>query len=245
MLDEDHLGDRAGALRAYTRMAEIERALSAPGAAALRELGVAELGLATALPPAQAQEKRAALELAGQALKNSSDTESRLLKASVELQLGDLSDAAGDRASAAHSYQLALAEAQAVLAADPRNARAQRSLVQGSRRLAEDLARSGDRGHALATLEPALELARQIDRDAPPGAVNSRSVVARAWQGAGSVYELLAIGALGEQRDRDREAAGAWFQQSLAEWRRLAEQKDFSPALRREMDTLSEGSAVR
>ena len=87
---------------------------------------------------------------------------------------------------------------------------------------------------ALATLDHSLRWAKKLDAAVPDQPL-ALSIVARAWQTAGSVYAILADGEIGRQEAGDRAAARAWYQLALNEWRKLEHDKAFLPPFPAEM----------
>jgi serine/threonine protein kinase/tetratricopeptide (TPR) repeat protein len=245
----DNAGDLSGAHEAYGKMVEQAKTLHEADPADVRALGdygIALLRVGIATPEQRKQEKRVTLERAHEFLKeavgrNPRNTANGVHKAWTELELGDLSRGSGDRVSAARYYQAALATSEAVLAINPADASAQRWLVAGARKLAEEQARSDGRVHALATLEKALRVASEADR-ATARSVNRRIVVARAWETAGSVYAVLAGD--GHGNAEDLEVARKWYERAVAEWQKLEGQTGFLPPYRKEMDAASEALAA-
>jgi hypothetical protein len=79
-------------------------------------------------------------------------------------------------------------------------------------------------------------IGEDLDQDAPPDSVPLCSLVARAWQAAGSIYAGLASNGKKELRKQDEDMARAWFQRALGEWRKIEGQEQFLPPLRKEMD---------
>ena len=96
---------------------------------------------------------------------------------------------------------------------------------------------------ALAALEKALQLVERVETAAPQS-VTSRSVVARAWQMAGSVYAAFAEREWGEQRETDRTTARDWYQKSMEEWKKLEPMPGFTTLRRREMELTAAAQAA-
>jgi eukaryotic-like serine/threonine-protein kinase len=112
------------------------------------------------------------------------------------------------------------------------------AVAQASLRYLDSLSRSSGTDPELKREIAASygRIGEDLERDAPPDSVTLRSMVARAWQAAGSVYAALAAGEGNERRMQDEDTARAWFQRALAEWRKIEGQEEFLPQLRKEME---------
>jgi hypothetical protein len=116
-------------------------------------------------------------------------------------------------------------------------------LLEGAvRPLAEKQARAGQRTEALATLGHSLHWAKKQDA-AAPHRVLALATIARAWQTAGLVYAILADDETGRQEAGDREAARAWYQLALDQWRKLEHDKGFLPPFPAEMKAAEQALA--
>ena len=93
------------------------------------------------------------------AVRNPTDTATRTHQIWVELELGDVAQAAGDSRSAVGFYTMAMRTADAGDLADPAD---ERRYIAAVRNLAEIQARSGNRAGALASLDHVLQLAGQL-----------------------------------------------------------------------------------
>jgi tetratricopeptide (TPR) repeat protein len=238
----DNFGDEPGARGAYTKMVEIARTLhetESGDVRAISDYGIALLRLGIVTPP---QERRATLHQAQDLLeraaeRNPKDRVTAAHKAWAEIELGDAFLAAGDRSTAAGYYRNAAASAETAQLLDPADSSSQRWIVLAARKLAQEQARSGDRAGALSALDKALQLARRVETDAPATSVPRRATLARAWQAAGAVYGTLSNRERGERQNQDRLSSKAWYERSMAEWRRLATLPGFVAARRREMES--------
>jgi eukaryotic-like serine/threonine-protein kinase len=236
----DNFGDVPGALAAYGKMVGIAKTLHEADLADVRatsDYGIALLRLGIVTRDGR---KRATLEKAYQLLeiaarRSPKDKPTLSHKAWAELELGDALLAGGNRTAALRYYQQAIASAEHVQILDPKDSSSQRWLIFAAQKLAEDQVRSGDRTATLATLNTLLQLGDRVDRQAPPTSVVMRSIVARTWQAAGSVYAALARRASSVQAKKDREAAGQWYRRSITEWRKLEPLQGFTAPLRKEM----------
>jgi hypothetical protein len=223
-------------------MAEIARSIQQAGPADVRgmtDYGIATLRLAIVTP---IDEKRAVLGRSLEILdrvvaKNPKDKLASMHKAWAQVELGDLQLAGGDPAGAARSYRLAIATCESTQAGDPADGPTQRWLVTAARKLSEQQARSGDRAGAVASIGTALGLAQRVDAAAPRDSVTLRSAVARAWDGAGTVYATLARQESGEARRQDLQTAREWYAKSMAEWHRLEPLRGFTAVRRKEMES--------
>jgi len=244
----DNFGDEAGARAAYSKMRDVAKKLheaDSADARATSDYGIALLRLGIATPM---QEKKAMLEqshgfLEGAAIRNPKDNATKFHKAWSEVELGDLSVGTDDRAAAARYYRVALSTLETGQPIEPADSSSQRWFVLAAGKLATELARSNDRPAALAALEKALQLVKRVEAAAPQS-VTSRSVMARAWQMAGSVYAALAELERGEQRETDRTTARDWYQKSMEEWKKLEPMQGFTTLRRREMELTAAGQAA-
>jgi eukaryotic-like serine/threonine-protein kinase len=239
----DNAGDLAGARQVYGKMADLAKEFylaDQADARALSDYGIALLRLGIVAAPEQQLEKRATLEQAHELLSSASEqspnsVNNGIHKAWAELELADLARGSGDLKAAAHYDQLAMATAGPMLAINPKDSWAQRWLIAAARELAEFQARLGKRSEALATLEPALAIARRTEKDPGAMSVTQRSAVARAWQAAGSVCGILAASESGPRHTEDNEAARSWYQRAVNQWQDLEKRPGFLPAYRREL----------
>jgi tetratricopeptide (TPR) repeat protein len=236
----DNFGDEPGARIAYAKMLEIARSLHETDPADVRAMGDHGIALLRVGILSAAGDKRTVLEqahglLSRAATRNPKDVTTRRHKAWAEIELGDVLLAAGDRTAAVTHYRMAVASSEAGLDVDAADSTSLRWLVTAARKLAEEQIRSHDRDGALSTTNRALQLGERAAAQAPASAVTVRSLLARAWQAAGSVHALLAGGVRGEQREKELETARDWYGRSMAEWRRLEPLPGFTNARKKEM----------
>jgi tetratricopeptide (TPR) repeat protein/tRNA A-37 threonylcarbamoyl transferase component Bud32 len=235
----DNLGDQAGAMEAYRKMVDTARILydaDQKDVRALMDYGIATFRLGL-IAPAETG-KLATLENAQKLLARTVERspQNRLAvsyKSWVEGELAAARLAAGDRAAGIRYYRMAIATVEEAIQRSVDDNSIDKGLVVAARGLAEEQARAGARSEALAALDHALRLAKNVDAAAGPGAIPPRMNVARAWQAAGSVYAILG----------DREAARSWNQRSLEEWQKLANLKGFPPSVRKEMEAAAQALA--
>jgi eukaryotic-like serine/threonine-protein kinase len=242
----DNVGDEAGARAAYSRMVEVARHLHEADPADVRAMGdygIAQLRLGIVSPPA---EKKTILQRAhdflGRAtMRNPQDSSNRMHKAWTEVELGDASLIAGDRAGAVRYYQMAITTLQTTPVANADSA-SERWFVTAAGKLAAEYVHLRDRAAAESALDKALELASHIERETPPSSVTVRSIAARAWQNAGTAYAMLAEQDQPE-RNRDVEKARDYYRRSVEEWKRLEPLQGFNVLRKREMDLATSGQA--
>jgi serine/threonine protein kinase len=237
----DNFGDEPAARAAYGKMVEVARNLhdaDSNDVRATSDYGIALLRLGIVTP---ANEKRMILEQAHAVMeravmRNPKDSPTRMHKAWTEVELGDVLQAAGDRAGAVRFYRMSISTLETGQPIALSDSSIQRQLVVAAGKLATEQVRSGDRAAAEATLDKALGLVRQAEAAAPASSVTIRSVFARAWQIAGSVYAMCAEQEVGERRDRDREIARDWYRRSMEEWRKLEPLQGFTMVRKKEME---------
>lgn len=207
------LGDSAGAFQAYGKMAEQAKFLydaDPADAHALGDYGIAllRLGIVT---PRDGPLRKQTLESSRALLKRATEKnpKNRMLATHsiwVETELGN--------------YPAAIALAEKMLSTAPDELSAVRLMESAVRPLAEEQARKGQRQEALATVGHPLHWAARTNA-AVPQRRDSFACIARAWQTAGSVYEIFAEGETGESAAADRATARLWYQRALDEWRKI------------------------
>jgi len=245
----DNFDNEAGARAAYSKMRDVAKKLheaDSADARATSDYGIAllRLGIATSMPEKKTLLEQAHGFLEGAAIRNPKDSPTRFHNAWSEVELGDLSLVTDDRAAAVRYYGMALNTLQTGQAIEPTDSSSQRWFVLAAGKLASELVRSNDRMAALAALEKALQLVERVETAAPQS-VTSRSVMARAWQMAGTVYAALAERERGAQRERDRTTARDWYRKSMEEWKKLEPMQGFTGLRRREMEaTAAEQAAL-
>src|SRR5262245_22693666 len=242
----DNVGDEAGARAAYSRMVEVARHLHEADPADVRAMGdygIAQLRLGIVSAPAvKKMILLQAHDFLGRAtMRNPQDSSNRMHKAWTEVELGDASLSAGDRAGAVRYYQMAINTLQATPVANADSA-SERWFVIAAGKLAAEYVHLRDRAAAESALDKALELASHIERETPPSSVTIRSIAARAWQNAGTVYAMLAEQDQAE-RNRNVEKARDYYRRSVEEWKRLEPLQGFNVLRKKEMDLAASGQA--
>jgi tetratricopeptide (TPR) repeat protein len=234
----ENAGDAAGALEAFRNMVATARFLhdaDPADARAAMDYGIALLRLA--LVTSQSILKRDTLTHSQELLtsvvqRNPGNMVAVSYKTWAESELAALYLAERDRPAGIRYYRMALDTAETGLrgASDPST---QKGLIIAVRGLAEEQARSGARGDALATLKSGLGMAQELDGSTPLTS-SLRANVARGWQVAGSVYGILSRLENGDQAIEDRATARNWNQRAVDEWQKMEEHKTLTPALRKE-----------
>ena len=241
----DNVGDTAAALNAYSKMVAVARRLHDADPAdgrAMTEYGVALLRFGAITPARQATEKWTRLNqsfefLTRAASQNPANTVTARNKAWAAELLGDISADAGDRTAADRYYEIALTTLEAVLATNPKDVSPLPRLVSAAGKLAHTRALSGRRDPALAAIDRLLRASKTIDDLPAHAASSSRASLARSYQAAGSVHELLSrSGGAAIDGRRDRDSALAWYRMAVAEWRSLEKKPGFPAADRKEME---------
>jgi tetratricopeptide (TPR) repeat protein len=244
----DNFGDAAGALIEYRKMAALAQTLHEADRSDVRALGdygIALLRLGIVSPPHQ---RRATLEQSHQFLEKSmaqspQDRPNAIHKAWCEVELGNASQAAGERKAALRYYGMAIETAGSLLAHHPEETSLYRWFVIAAQKVAEDQVLAGNRRGAVSTLDNMVELGRRVEAKAA-STVSARAVVARAWHGVGAVNAALAEGEQGAERVMDREMARGWYVRSLVEWRRIEPLEGFTAQRNQEMQATVASLAV-
>lgn len=216
-----NLGDSAGALKAYGKMAEQAKFLYDSDSADARAVGdyggaLLRLGLVT---PRSGSARTKILERSRALLYSAAETspQNRTVANNitwVETELGH--------------YEAAIAQGEKTLSSAPDDWSALRVMELAVRPLAEEQAKNRQRPQALATLDHSLRWAAKVDSTVPrtPRTVPS---IAIAWQTAGSVYAILAGSEIAQQAAEDRAASQAWYGRAVDEWRKIDHDTAFLP----------------
>ena len=216
-----NLGDSAGALKAYGKMAEQAKLLYDSDSADARAVGdyggaLLRLGLVT---PRSGSARTNILERSRALLYSAAETspQNRTVANNitwVETELGH--------------YEAAIAQGEKALSSAPDDWSALRVMELAVRPLAEEQAKNGQRPEALFTLDHSLRWAAKVDSTVPQ-TLRTVPSIAIAWQTAGSVYAILAGSEIGQQAAEDRAASQAWYGRAVDEWRKIDHDTAFLP----------------
>jgi tetratricopeptide (TPR) repeat protein len=245
-----NLGDTAGAVKAYRRMAEVARHLHRSDPADQRarsDYGIALLRVA-AVMPGQAAESIKILLQAIQLLQEVARASPDNLISRAEMAfghnfLGDAYQSAGDEESAMGAFRDGLTLLDELLATGSGTVITASLLM--CRKLGELTAKRGDREASVALARRAMQLADPNHPAAKgrPAAVQ-RMLLPRAYATTGFVYATLAR--TGHRRPADRADARNWLEKSLREFRELERLPTFNDLHRQEMRAIEKSlEAVR
>jgi len=230
----ENLGDRAGALQAYRRAAEIGKELYQADPAneqAGADYGIVLSRVATAMDDSDPKAKAAAYEKSLQVLKQVAHTSPNNLSIQLYLaygyqQLGDSLKMSSDPVAAAKAYS------ETVAIADQARKSGQISFVTLfiviNLKLAQVSVARGYRSQALEFAKRGFEASSNL----PPGAV-SPFFAPRGLGAMGLTYAALTGGRL--RQAGDREQAISWLHKSLDAWRQVQKLPRFGGSHLREM----------
>jgi len=214
---------------------------------ALSDYGVALMHLGEVTPP-HSPARRKTFELSETfltraALRNPRSRTVMGSKTELEYRLAELCLADGRRAEAMRYYQMAISTGEKAMASDPSYFPTLNRFLFAVRAMSQIQARQGTRADALATLDRLLRAAKRADDGAKPTDLILHVVIVRSWQTAGSLYATLSRHETGDQAGQDRDAARAWYQRALDQWRKLEPQPGFSAGFRKEMQAAEQALA--
>ena len=238
-----NLGDRAGALQAYRRAAEIGRELYQVDPAneqAGSDYGIVLSRIATTMDNSDLKAKASAHKESLRVLSeveriSPSNLSLKLYRAYGNQQLGDTLEMSGDLVAAEKAYS------EAVLIADPASKSGQIGfltlVVLSDLKLAQNSVARGHRAEALEFSRRAFNASTEL----PHGAV-SPFMEPRGLGAIGLTYAALARSPL--RQTGDREQAVSWLQKSLDSWDKVQTLPTFAAPHRREMQEVEEALAT-
>jgi tetratricopeptide (TPR) repeat protein len=229
-----NLGDRAGALVAYRRAAEIGKQLREADRADQRaaiDYGIVLSRVETVIDDRDLPAKRAiqqeSVQVLEEAAKISPDNVAvKIYLTLVNQHLGDTFTAAADLDAAREVYQKSVSMAESGMQSG--HVSLYILFIQTNQRLALNAVARGRRGEALAFARRAL----QAGENHPPGSGPVRGLP-RGLAAIGLTYAALLRSPLRE--GSDREDALSWLGKSLEEWRASQSEPGFGEPHRREM----------
>ncbi|HTW38572.1 MAG TPA: protein kinase [Steroidobacteraceae bacterium] len=141
----------------------------------------------------------------------------RTFLGTASMLLAEIAAQAGNPSDALEGYRSALPDVQAVLTADPANARARYHVARAYERIGALEAQSGDLETGLADLNEALETLSPL-RANDLAYPDFRALFAECYADLGSAHRALAEGEGALERVRTLQAARSWYRRSLAKW---------------------------
>jgi len=228
-----NLGDRAGALQAYRKAANMAKDLYESDRAdqrAVADYGIAlsrvETVMSDGTPDKTAVQRESLKMLAEAAAIDPSNVQMKIYESLVAQHLGDSLLAANDRAGAREAYARSMEVAEGAIPSG------QASLLilflQTAPRLARLDAASGRRNEA-------LDAGRRALKAGEAGATRTR---ARAYAALGFAYAAVDDGPA--RQPGDREQATSWLSKSLEAWQAGKAEPGFAAPHQREMDQVSD-----
>ena len=227
-----NLGNRAGALEAFQRVAAIAKEIYDADRAdqrAVTDYGIALSRVETVMDdgPAKIDVQQKSLELLTEAAGvNPADVQLKVYQSLVAQHLGDAFTALGNARGARDAYARSVAVAEPALSSG--HAALIILFVQSAQRLVAKDGASGRRREA-------LDVARRALRTAEPGANRLR---ARGYATMGFAYANLLGSSAAEPGDRDQ--ALTWLRRSVDAWQAGKADAGFAPQHQREMDQVTE-----
>ena len=230
----ENLGDRAGALTAYRRAAEIGKALYDADPAneqAGADYGIVLSRVATAMDDGDLEAKVAAHRESLRVLDNvarisPTNVSLQLYRAYGNQQLGDTLKMSGNHEAAEKAY----ADAGAIAESSRKSGQIAfvTLVVMSNLRLAQNSIARAHRGEALVFARRAFEASTEL----PHGTV-SPFMAPRGLAAMGLTYAALARSPLRQPNDRDQ--ALSWLHKSLDGWHRVQAEPSFSAIHQREV----------
>jgi tetratricopeptide (TPR) repeat protein len=236
-----NLGDTAGAVEAYRKMANTAKRLHEADPADLRaksDYGIALMRTAAVVPASQSAEKiallRKSLHLAQQAVHaNPENTSGKMDIALCHNFLGEAFEGAGQTENAVREFRNGLRTAEPLLHAG--NATLLTADVLMSRKLAVYAAKAGDAEAALRYARHAVEITQpesSVMKDRPANVRDSLAPRASAAMG-------LANAELARKRPRYAPDARRWLEKSLEQFQRIENLPTYSNTSRREREAVA------
>lgn len=230
----ENLGDRAGALQAYRRAADIAKGLFEVDPANQRagaDYGIALSRVAAVMEDrdlnAKVAVERESLHVLGDLARGSpQDVSLQIYLAFVNLQLGDTLTLAGDVRGAGAAYS----ESVAVALAGRKSGQVSfiTTYVLSSLKLGQNAVARGHRTEALDSAHHAYEATLNL-----PAGAKSPFMEPRGLGAMGLTYASLSRSPL--RRPGDREQALSWLGKSLGAWHKVQSNPGFAAPHRREM----------
>jgi eukaryotic-like serine/threonine-protein kinase len=230
----ENLGDRAGALTAYRRAAEIGKALYDADPAneqAGADYGIVLSRVATAMDDGDLEAKVAAYRESLRVLDNvarisPTNVSLQLYRAYGNQQLGDTLKMSGNHEAAEKAYE----DAGAIAESSRKSGQIAfvTLVVMSNLRLAQNSIARAHRGEALVFARRAFEASTEL----PHGTV-SPFMAPRGLAAMGLTYAALARSPLRQPNDRDQ--ALSWLHKSLDGWHRVQAEPSFSAIHQREV----------